>query len=244
MARIFITGSGDGLGLLSARSLVDNGHQVVLHTRNKKRKDETIRKIPAAESILTGDLSDIAETKRLAHDVNELGVFDAIIHNAGVYNVSAKQIFHVNILAPYMLTCLIQKPRRLIYISSGMHFQGNSSLDLLKNDISRTTYSDSKLFLVMLSIAISRKWPDVYSNAVDPGWVPTKMGGKGAPDNLQKGYETQVWLAVSNDEKAKVSGRYFFHQMEKAYKSEAGNILSQERLLDFCRDISGISFPG
>ncbi|MCF6404608.1 SDR family NAD(P)-dependent oxidoreductase [Chitinophaga filiformis] len=242
MARVFITGSADGLGLLSAKTLIDAGHQVVLHARNEERKSETIKKLPGAESILTGDLSDIEQTKKLAQDVNELGMFDAVIHNAGVYNASARQILHVNILAPYILTCLIQKPKRLIYLSSGMHFQGNANFDLLNNS-NRVTYSDSKLLLVMLSIAVSRKWTDVYSNALDPGWVPTKMGGRGAPDNLQKGYETQVWLATSNDEKAKVSGHYFFHQKEKRHNPEADNIVLQERLLEACRELTGVSFP-
>ena len=238
MARIFITGSADGLGLLSAKSLIADGHQVVLHTRSKERKSEILGKVPGAESILTGDLSDIEETKGLAQEVSESGQFDAVIHNAGVYNVSAKQILSVNILAPYILTCLIPKPARLIYLSSGMHLQGIPELN------ANITYSDSKLHLLMLCKAVARKWTDVYSNAVDPGWVPTKMGGRGAPDNLQKGYETQIWLAVSNDAKAKVSGRYFFHQKEDRYNPEADNILLQEKLLDACRKITGISFPG
>jgi NAD(P)-dependent dehydrogenase (short-subunit alcohol dehydrogenase family) len=167
------------------------------------------RKSPGAETVLTGDLSNIEETKKLAHEVNGLGTFDALIHNAGVYQVSAQQIFAVNTLAPYILTCLIEKPKRLVYLTSGMHLQGHSKLGDLKSDPGRITYSDSKLHVVMLSMAVARKWPEVYSNAVDPGWVPTKMGGHGAPGDLQKGYETQAWLAVSNDEKAKVSGHYF-----------------------------------
>lgn len=240
MARVFITGSADGLGLLSAKALIADGHQVVLHARNQERKNETAGKIPGAENILTGNLSDIEETKQLAHEVNALGVFDAIIHNAGVYNAPIKQILSVNILAPYILTCLIQKPGRLIYLSSGMHLQGDPKLNVHKGNI---TYSDSKLHLLMLCKAVARKWTDVYSNAVDPGWVPTRMGGQGAPDNLQKGYETQVWLAVSNDDKAKVSGRYFFHQREDHYKPEADNIMLQERLLDACREITGVSLP-
>jgi hypothetical protein len=68
---------------------------------------------------------------------------------------------------------------------------------------------------MMLCFAVARHWADVFANAVNPGWVPTKMGGSGAPDNLQKGYETQVWLSVSDEAKAKVSGRYFFHQQQK-----------------------------
>jgi hypothetical protein len=96
---------------------------------------------------------------------------------------------------------------------------------------------------MMLCVAAARKWTDVFSNAVNPGWVPTKMGGRGAPDNLQKGYETQVWLALSNEEKVKVSGRYFFHQNEKHHNPEADDIRLQERFLSLCKEVTGISFP-
>jgi NAD(P)-dependent dehydrogenase (short-subunit alcohol dehydrogenase family) len=243
MARIFITGSADGLGQLAARELIHLGHQVVLHARNAERGREAIRKVPQSETVVTGDLSNIEETKNLAREVNELGIFDAVIHNAGVYQVSAKDIFAINTLASYILTCLVRKPKRLIYLSSGMHSHGRPKFDNFKTDISRITYSDSKLHVVMLSMAVARKWPDVYSNAVDPGWVPTKMGGRGAPDDLQKGYETQVWLAVSNDEKAKLSGRYFFHQKERHHNPEADDVELQERFLNLCREIAGVSFP-
>jgi NAD(P)-dependent dehydrogenase (short-subunit alcohol dehydrogenase family) len=243
MARVFITGSADGLGHLSAKWLVHMGHQVVLHARNTERGRDAIRKVPGAETVLTGDLSNIEETIKLAEAVNESGSFDAVIHNAGVYQSPTKEIFAVNTLAPYILTCLVQKPKRLIYLTSGMHLQGRSRLENFETNVSHITYSDSKLHVMMLCMAVARKWPDVYSNAVDPGWVPTKMGGRGAPDNLQKGYATQVWLAVSNDEKVKVSGRYFFHQKEKYHNPEADDILLQERFMNLCRDITGVSFP-
>jgi len=243
MARIFITGSTDGLGQLSAKALIGLGHQVVLHARNNERRQEAIRKIPGAEAILTADLSSIEETKKLADEVNRLGAFDAVIHNAGVYQVPSPQVFAVNTLAPYILTCLIQQPKRLIYLSSGMHLQGRPKLDSFKTNVDQITYSDSKLHVVMLCVAVAAKWPEVYANTVNPGWVPTKMGGHGAPDDLEKGYETQVWLAVSNDEKAKVSGRYFFHQKVKPYNPEADDVLLQQRFLNLCKEITGISFP-
>jgi NAD(P)-dependent dehydrogenase (short-subunit alcohol dehydrogenase family) len=242
MARIFITGSADGLGYLSAKLLIEKGHKVVLHARNKERANDTLGKLSEAEKVLTGDLSNIEETIKLADQVNNSGSFDAVIHNAGVYRTSAKEILNVNILAPYILTCLIKKPKRLIYLTSGMHLQGRSKLDSFKNNINDITYSDSKLHDLMLSKAVARKWPDVYSNAVNPGWVPTKMGGPGAPDNLQKGYETQVWLAVSNDDKAKVSGKYFFHQKATSCNPEADDIILQDKLLTVCKEITGISF--
>ncbi|MEZ5103727.1 MAG: SDR family NAD(P)-dependent oxidoreductase [Draconibacterium sp.] len=239
MARIFITGSSDGLGQLAAKKLIEMGHQVVLHARNEIRAEYALSQVPAAENVLIAELSDMEETKKLAKAVNDLGTFDAIIHNAGVYQTSSKLIFAVNTLAPYILTCLIEKPKRLIYLSSGMHMGGDTELRSLKSG--QVSYSDSKFHVVLLSKAVAEKWPDVYSNAVDPGWVPTKMGGPGAPDNLKKGYETQVWLAVSDD--AKITGQYFFHQNRSRYLSEADNVKLQEQFLARCRQITGVQFP-
>ncbi|WP_343672537.1 SDR family NAD(P)-dependent oxidoreductase [Chitinophaga sp.] len=242
MSKIFITGSADGLGHLAAKTLINMGHDVALHARNSARADETVKKTPGAMAVLTADLSSMEETKHLAEQVNEIGQFDVIIHNAGVYQVPARQLFAVNTLAPYILTCMIKKPQRLIYLSSGMHKGGSAKLDLLKTDVKRITYSDTKLHVMMFTKAVAEFWPDVLVNAVDPGWVPTKMGGAGAPDDLQKGYETQVWLATSNDVKAQVSGRYFFHKQEQRYNQNADVKADRDRLLAICGDITGVSF--
>lgn len=241
MARVFITGSADGLGQLAAKSLIAQGHQVVLHARNEMRGQDALSKVPGAEGVLTADLGDIDETKRLASKVNTLGTFDAVIHNAGVYQTSAKEIFAVNTLAPYVLTCLIDKPERLIYLSSDMHLGGRAKLDTFETDIGRITYSDSKLHVLMLCKAVARTWPDLLANAVDPGWVPTKMGGRGAPDDLRKGYETQVWLAVSDDSTAKVSGHYFHHRKVTRHNPEADDIRLQDKFINLCEEITGIS---
>jgi len=243
MARIFITGSANGLGQLSAKSLIEQGHKVVLHARNPGRARDAIENNPGAEDVLTGDLSNFDETKALAYKVNKLGAFDAVIHNAGVYKAPGREIFTVNTLATYVLTCLIQKPKRLVYLTSGMHVHGHLNEENFRKDSTRITYSDSKLHVLMLSMAVARKWKDVYSNAVNPGWVPTKMGGRGAPDSLQKGYETQVWLAASNDDQAKVSGHYFFHQKERHHNPEADDTSLQEKFLSLCKEITGTSFP-
>lgn len=243
MARVFITGSADGLGQLAAKSLIAQGHQVVLHARNNKRGQEALDNVPGAETVVTADLGSIDETKQLAAKVNAAGQFDAVIHNAGVYQAPSEEILAVNTLAPFILTCLIERPKRLIYLSSGMHLDGRSKLESFKTDLSRITYSDSKLHVLMLCLAAARKWREVYANAVDPGWVPTKMGGKEAPDDLQKGYETQAWLAVSNERRAKVSGRYFHHQKESPHNTEADDVELQERFLSLCKEITGVSFP-
>lgn len=110
-----------------------------------------------------------------------------------------------------MLTAVIESPSRLIYLSSSMHRSGAGPL----RDIdwterrwdSTTAYCESKLYVAALAFAVARHWPDVLSNVVDPGWVPTRMGGAGAPDDLEMGHQTQTWLATSDDPAAKVSGK-------------------------------------
>jgi NAD(P)-dependent dehydrogenase (short-subunit alcohol dehydrogenase family) len=234
MAKIFITGSADGLGLLAARQLISKGHEVVLHARNDLRAEEAQKSVPAAARVLIGDLADITDTKALAGKVNALGTFDAVIYNAGVYQTGAQQLLQVNLLAPYMLTTLITRPKRLIYLSSGMHLSGNSKFT------DKPSYSDTKLQVLMLAKAVARIYPEVLSNAVDPGWVPTKMGGAGAPDNLEKGYQTQVWLAVSDDPNAKVSGQYFYHQKPSRINPVADDVLLQDELLAHCERLTGV----
>ncbi|MDR8392644.1 SDR family NAD(P)-dependent oxidoreductase [Aliifodinibius sp. S!AR15-10] len=128
---------------MAAESLINQGHEVVLHACNKQRANDAEKEIPGAKAIVIGDLSSMKETKSLAEDVNALGDFDAIIHNAGVYRASGQEILTVNTLAPYILTGLIQKPKRLIYLSSGMHKQGDPSLEKIKLDEGSISYSDS-----------------------------------------------------------------------------------------------------
>ena len=78
MARVFITGSADGLGQMAARLMVADGHQVVLHARNDKRAKEARAAVPGAESAIAGDLSSIEECQQIAEEVNTLGAFDPL----------------------------------------------------------------------------------------------------------------------------------------------------------------------
>ncbi len=253
MARIFITGSADGLGLMAAQRLVAGGHQVVLHARNKTRAAQALSQVPGAETAFVADLSSIAETKNLAETVNASGKFDAIIHNAAVgYQEKERrmtvdglpQVFAVNTLAPYILTALIQRPNRLVYLSSSLHSEGDASLQDLTWEKrawnGEQAYSDSKLQITLLTFAIARLWPEVLSNCVDPGWVPTKMGGAEAPDALELGPATQVWLAADPSLSVAPTGGYFYHQKPGDVVKAALDHALQQRLLSACAQYSGV----
>jgi NAD(P)-dependent dehydrogenase (short-subunit alcohol dehydrogenase family) len=256
MARVFITGSSDGLGQMAAQLLVEQGHGVVLHARSEQRGKDALAAVPGAESVAIGDLTSIAQTRNVAEQVNQLGSFDAVIHNAGIGYREPRRIatedglphvFAVNTLAPYILTALIEKPKRLVYLSSGLHQSGDASLkDLAWEDRpwrGQQAYSDTKLHDVLLAFAIARRWPGVLSNALEPGWVPTKMGGPGAPDDMDAAHRTQVWLAVSQDRAATISGKYFFHMRERTPNPAAHDVGRQDALLEACRRFSGIEMP-
>jgi NAD(P)-dependent dehydrogenase (short-subunit alcohol dehydrogenase family) len=157
MARILITGSADGLGQMAAQRLVDAGHDVVLHARNRQRAQQAVEAVPKARSVLVGDLASIAEIHAIAEQAHAAGPFDAVIHNAGVgYREPRREtvdglehVFAVNVLAPYLLTALIRAPRRLIYLSSGMHRGGEPDLSDLQWRSRRwngsQAYANSKL---------------------------------------------------------------------------------------------------
>ncbi len=253
MRRIFITGSTDGLGRAAAETLIRDGHQVVLHARSASRVSALADLKPKAAGIVIGDLSSARETKALAEQVNKIGHMDAVIHNAGIYREPNRgptpeghaKVLAVNTLAPYLLTALITRPGRLVYLSSGMHRGGEDSL----RDIDCTerrwntnqAYSDSKLFVTTLAMAVARHWPNVVSSAVDPGWVPTKMGGAGAPDDLEEGHLTQTWLATSDDAAAKVSGGYWHHRQRQKPEAPALDPAFQDRLMAKLAALTGIT---
>jgi NAD(P)-dependent dehydrogenase (short-subunit alcohol dehydrogenase family) len=239
MARVVITGSADGLGRLAADSLLAQGHEVVLHARNRDRLAAASDLLDRGAAAVVGDLSDLDETRHVADQVNRLGRMDAVIHNAGV--VRGPAVLPVNVVAPYLLTALIERPQRLVYLSSGMHRSGRSTLAGMDWSRSRPTgsYSDSKLFVTALAAAVARLWEGTFSNAVDPGWVPTKMGGAGAPDDLRLGHLTQEWLAVSDDPAALTSGGYWYHQERREPTPRAHDQRFQDDLLEALARFTG-----
>ncbi|MGC0328368.1 NAD(P)-dependent dehydrogenase (short-subunit alcohol dehydrogenase family) [Streptomyces sp. SAI-170] len=211
MSRILVTGSTDGLGRAAADALLSSGHEVVVHARNEQRAAALDELTDRGADLVVGDFADRDAVRRIAAELNAARPLDAVIHNAGVW--SGPAVMPVNIVAPYLLTALLRAPRRLVYLSSSSHFGGRPLLTGIDwRGRSAGSYSDSKLFVTTLAAAVARLRPDVLSNAVDPGWVPTRMGGPNAPDDLELGHRTQEWLATGDDPEALTSGGYWYHR--------------------------------
>lgn len=237
MDKILITGSTDGLGFLTAKRLIADGQEVVLHARNAQRAKEVLLKLPQVKHVVIGDLSSRNDVEDLAQQINQLGPFDTIIHNAGVYTNDSKLTFQVNVIAPYILTALVTPPKRLIFISSGMHVGSHLNL----NNVANVNYSGSKLQILMFAKILARLWPETTTTIVDPGWVPTKMGGPGASDDLTLGYTTQVWLATLAD--TSVSGTYYHHMKPDRYDPRVDDSDVQETFLAALKKITNLQLP-
>lgn len=245
--RVLVTGSTAGLGELTAKYLIARGHEVVAHARNEKRAEDVRRDIPGLAAVVIGDLANLDKTKKLAADINELGTFDVIIHNAGVYGASSTEMLHVNSLSPYILTSLVHKPQQLIYITSDLHLSGDLKLDGMQSGNPNISYNDTKVQLLTFAMAVAREWPDVQVNAINPGWVPTRMGfhdGPYAPDDLREGYMTQVWLTEGIEEGSRVTGELFFHRVpELNFNPVIRDIDAQHRVIEAYEQATGIPFP-
>jgi NAD(P)-dependent dehydrogenase (short-subunit alcohol dehydrogenase family) len=254
MARVLVTGSSDGIGLMAGQLLLQQGHDVTFHARNHKRAADVRRAVPGGDpTVIVGDLASLEQTRSVAEQANSIGRHDAVIHNAGIgFRRPARETsddgheltFAVNVLGAYVLTALVERPRRLIYLSSGMHRGGTPRLD----DIEWTkrpwngaqAYSNTKLFDVALAFGMARRWADVMSNAVEPGWVATRMGGSGAPDDLGAAPVTQCWLAVGEDPEASATGGYWYHRRQQDSHPAARDPRFQDDLIDCCASLSGV----
>jgi NAD(P)-dependent dehydrogenase (short-subunit alcohol dehydrogenase family) len=255
MGRVFITGSSTGLGLMAGQLLVEQGHEVVLHARSEARAKDARAAFGRNVPVAIGDVSTIAAMHSVAEQANRFGRFDAVIHNVAVGYRERRidtedglpHLFAINTLAPYVLTALMEKPARLVYLSSGMHRSADANLQDLtwkkRSWAGAQAYAESKLHNVLLAFAMARRWPGVLSNALEPGWVATRMGGPGASDDLDQGHRTQVWLAVGGDPMARITGEYFYHMQRRAPNPRARDKAWQDGLIEACRKLSRVALP-
>lgn len=238
--RILITGSTDGLGRAAAASLLDDGHEVVVHARSPQRLAVVAELTSLGAEAIVGDLARPDEVASLAEDVSRFGPIDAVIHNAGI--IDGPDVLPANVIAPYLLTALVPAAR-VIYLSSGMHRGGRAELTGIEQPGESVSYSDSKLLVTALMAAVARRRPDVISHAVDPGWVPTKMGGPSATDDLALGHVTQAWLATTDDPAALDSGGYWHHQRIEEPHPAVHDEQFQDELCAALERLTGVDLP-
>jgi len=169
----------------------------------------------------------------LAGELEAFGPFDAVVHNAGTMDRSLAVA--VNVVAPYVLTALMQPPGRSIVLSSGMHLSGTT--DLARGG----SYSDTKLWVTTLTMALAGMRPSTLSHAVDPGWVPTRMGGGGAPDDLVEGHRTQVWLASAREDEIEPrTGGYWHHHAPREPHRATRDAAFQSSVLEHLEGLTGV----
>ncbi|RKK83332.1 hypothetical protein BFJ71_g14954 [Fusarium oxysporum] len=184
MARILITGSADGFGIVAARQLVQRNHEVYLHARNAQHAADAKAQCPGVAGVFIADLSLVSETKRLAKEANAVRTFNAIIYNASMLyrpfrrtpNTRLPAIVAINVLAPYILTCLLTPPKRLVYIASQLHKDANTDVkDIFWLERGEAQFKDypaycnSKLHVILLTNAVARRFKDISVLSVHPG---------------------------------------------------------------------------
>jgi len=235
--------------------MVSDGHEVLLHARNAARAAEASAAVPGAIGAVAGDLASLDDIRMLAGAAAAYGPFDAVIHNAGVMMDDAtprpvtadglELTFAVNVIAPYLLTALVPPTGRLVYLSSGLHLSGRPNPDDWQWERRRyngtQAYCDSKLAVTALAFAVATRRPDTLSNAVDPGWVRTRMGGAGAPVAVSKGAKTPVRLATGTENDVQVTARYFSRGVPHAAHRLADDAAFQDLVLSAGEKITGVA---
>jgi NAD(P)-dependent dehydrogenase (short-subunit alcohol dehydrogenase family) len=254
MARIFITGSADGIGQAAAKILSEQGHAVFLHARNSTRASEAHAAVPKASGVVIGDLSTVAGCKALAAEAKKSGPFDAVVHNAGLGLTTdgaktadgVASVFAVNSLAPFVLTALMERPKRLLYVSSGLHQGGDESLrDVAwmerKEFQPAQAYNDTKMHNVLLANAVAKRWPEVQSCSLDPGWVRTKLGGGQAPGSTDPPAQMIAAYAAGESVAGSKTGVYLNPGGIGSPHDATVKAEKQDELLKIYEGISGVS---
>lgn len=232
MKTIFITGSTDGIGKLTALKLAKLGHQMLLHGRDVQKLADTISAIKnqtgnAKISGFVSDLSDFSSIEKMVIDISDkFTSMDVMINNAGIFTSRIEKNqdnldirFAVNYLAPYQLTegllPLLKNSNspRIINLSSAA--QSSVSMDALagrEQISSNAAYAQSKLALTMWSFALAKANPEIVTIAVNPGsLLNTKMTLEAYGQHwssADKGANILYDLAISS-QYAESNGTYF-----------------------------------
>lgn len=229
---ILITGATDGIGLETAKLLVMQGHNVLVHGRSIEKLDaveKTLRAMNGEGEIkrYVADLSKLEDVRRMAKDITtDFAQLDVLINNAGVLKTAQTRTadgfdvrFMVNTIAPYLLTQkllpIMPVGGRVVNLSSAAQapvsiaaLQGKGQLDDMG------AYAQSKLAITMWTREFASRYgaSGVVFSAVNPGsLLASKMVKEGfgvAGNDLGIGANILVRAALS-DEFSNMSGKYY-----------------------------------
>lgn len=222
--KILLTGATDGIGQATARTLIDEGHHLLLHGRNREKLNRVVNDLSNGLSggkidTYLSNLADLQDVQKMAKKViDEHDKIDVLINNAGVFNLLTEDRnnrpdlrFVVNTIAPYLLTKLLMPllppSGRVVNLSSAaLHPVDVDSLSgktSINDDF--TAYAQSKLALAMWSFHLSKaageNAPQIIT--INPGsLLNTKMVREAfgsARSNVSKGADVLVKASLSSE---------------------------------------------
>ncbi|WP_297083181.1 SDR family NAD(P)-dependent oxidoreductase [uncultured Demequina sp.] len=261
MARILVTGSAQGIGAGTARALIALGHHVTVHGRSPERADAALAQAPGATGAVVGDFASLASVRELASQARAAGPFDAVIHNVGLGPDQParrdtvdghEQMLQINVIGPYLLTCLMPLSARMVFIGSDAHRQGEVRLDDLEWRARAwegdpwpglPAYSDSKLLFQMWVFEFAARVPEAAINVVHPGWVQTAMGGPNAAIPVAEGADTPVWMATADDPLALGSGAFVHRRAAEHVHPASVDPAQRAAVVARLEDITGEALP-
>ena len=243
---VLVTGATAGIGEELARRLLERGRRVIVHGRNRERAEAAVERLGGGEAVVA-DLASFAQVRALAADAAErFGELHGLVNNAGIgYNTAPPRgvrtedghepTWQVNFLSAFLLTmglrdALAAARGRVVHVSSGVHSSGSVDLEHPDDPRYATPYAQSKIALVMLAREQGERWRalGIDVNACSPGWIATKMGGRGGGP-LAEGVDTPLWL-LTDPGLAGTSGRYFWQRHEERPNPQVEDAEARARL--------------
>ncbi len=265
---ILVTGSTDGIGKATARTLSRQGHRVLLHGRDREKGRGVLEELEAATgsdrlALFIAELSVQERVRDLAREVGEAcDRLDVLINNAGVFMPEREVVpggiemtVAVNYLAPYLLTHellpLLERsaPARVVNVASIAHRSARSvnweNLPGFEDYDAYNAYAVSKLGVVAFTTRLARtlEGTGVTANCLHPGVIDTKLlraytGGRDGGAPPEKGAEVEAHLATSPDA-GEVNGGYFEETRWTRPSSLSLDPGVQERFWEMGRDLAG-----
>ncbi|WP_028775873.1 SDR family oxidoreductase [Shimazuella kribbensis] len=218
-----VTGGNRGIGKEIARQLALQDHHVLIGCRDAKKGQRVVEEMQKEGLSIDLQVLDVNNKKSIEEAIdritNNFGCLDILVNNAGVIldrGVSVlkieesviKETFETNFFGAFRITQAViplmkkQKYGRIVNLSSGLaSFEIMSGQGPIQLHGSSSAYRISKSMLNALTCLVAQEVMDsnIKVNAVCPGRVQTDMGGSDAPNTIEQGADTAVWLATLNE---------------------------------------------